>query len=220
VNYTDCWEISVYRFLHLVFSKNGKIDFGLLKQYTDPQSYQSNLLEKFFQIYPIVHADADYYATAEGLQERAEWAQMLNASKCLYLKRKQMGVVQVDEGGLYEVAATIENTFAFFKHFFPRLAFWKADKDAERYKLLLDELSRPDLKLGLFDFTECVLPEYKYNAAVISVNLVPMFEWELYSFLEPIYDEHGNVVRQNRIGGHSDYRYASAKLRNPFCQEG
>ena len=25
VRYTDCWEISVYRFLHLVFSKEGKI---------------------------------------------------------------------------------------------------------------------------------------------------------------------------------------------------
>jgi hypothetical protein len=63
---------------------------------------------------------------------------MLNASKCLYLKRKKMQVVQIDEGGRYEVAATLENTFAFFEHFFPSLSFRAAENDRARCELLLE----------------------------------------------------------------------------------
>ncbi len=39
VSYTDCWEISVYRFLHLVFSKDGKIDKDRLLHYMDPERF-------------------------------------------------------------------------------------------------------------------------------------------------------------------------------------
>jgi hypothetical protein len=74
VNYTDCWEISVYRFLHLVFSDAGKINFKRLDDYMQPKSYQSELLLDFFERYPVVHLDTGYYRTNKGLAERAEWA--------------------------------------------------------------------------------------------------------------------------------------------------
>jgi len=121
VSYTDCWEVSVYRFLHLIFSKDGLIQFYRLNQFMEPKKYQCELLNSFFKQYPVVKRSSDDYETAEGLKERAAWAVMLNSSKCLYLKRKKMEVVQIDEGGVYEVAATIENLFEFFANFFPKI---------------------------------------------------------------------------------------------------
>ena len=87
----------------------------------EPKKYQCELLNSFFKQYPVVKRSSDDYETAEGLKERAAWAVMLNSSKCLYLKRKKMEVVQIDEGGVYEVAATIENLFEFFANFFPKI---------------------------------------------------------------------------------------------------
>ena len=74
----------------------------------EPEKYQCKLLLEFFEKYPKVEIKEDYYQTLEGKKERAAWAQMLNASQCLYLKRKNKTViVQIGEGGDYEVAATI-----------------------------------------------------------------------------------------------------------------
>ena len=130
VDYTDCWEISVYRFLHLIFAKEGVIDFERLGHFMEPEKFQCKLLISFFEKYPVVKTKEDYYQTQEGLKERAEWAKMLNSCKCLYLKRKnKTEIVQIGEGGQYEVAATIENTFDFFANFFPKLTFMRGESN-------------------------------------------------------------------------------------------
>ncbi len=61
VNYTDCWEISVYRFLHLVFSKDGKIQVERLLKFMEPERYQCQILLEFFKKYPNVMRTNEEY---------------------------------------------------------------------------------------------------------------------------------------------------------------
>jgi|LauGreDrversion4_2_1035121.scaffolds.fasta_scaffold808635_2 hypothetical protein len=88
---------------------------------------------------------------------------MLNTSQCMYLKRKQMKVVQIGEGGTYEVAATIENLFEFFANFFPKIDFSKGQSNEEKLKLIFEALSIFEYKLEVSNFRECEHFEYYYK---------------------------------------------------------
>ena len=65
-----------------------------------------------------------------------------------------MEVVQPDEGGAYEVAATIENLFDFFANFFPKIDFSAGQTNEEKLKLIFGALSCFDYKLGIDNFME------------------------------------------------------------------
>ena len=58
-----------------------------------------------------------------------------------------MNVVQIGEGGCYEVAATIENLFEFFENFFPKINFSKGKNNEEKLKLIFKALSCFEYKL-------------------------------------------------------------------------
>ena len=66
--------------------------------------------------------------------------------------RKKMKIVQIDEGGLYQVAATIENLFEFFANFFPKIDFSKGKKNEEKLKLIFGALSCFDYKVEIADY--------------------------------------------------------------------
>jgi hypothetical protein len=65
-----------------------------------------------------------------------------------------MKVVQADEGGVYEVAATIENLFDFIANFFPKIDFSAGQTYQEKLKLILGALSCFDYKLEIDDYLE------------------------------------------------------------------
>ena len=67
ISYTDCFEISLYRFLHLVFTKEGKIDNERLIKYMDVNSSHCQRLIAFFERYQKVHREQVMYTTDEGL---------------------------------------------------------------------------------------------------------------------------------------------------------
>ncbi len=96
----------------------------------------------------------DEYWTKDALKERADWAIMLNTSQCMYLKRKNMQVVQIGEGGVYEVAATLENLFEFFENFFPKIDFSKGQNNKEKLGLIFRALSCFEYKLDVANFHE------------------------------------------------------------------
>ena len=79
---------------------------------------------------------------------------MLNTSQCMYLKRKNMQVVQIGEGGVYEVAATLENLFEFFENFFPKIDFSKGQNNKEKLGLIFRALSCFEYKLDVANFYE------------------------------------------------------------------
>lgn len=48
VKYTDCWEISVLRFLHLLFGEKGAINFEKLKAFMDENNPHCQKLIHYF----------------------------------------------------------------------------------------------------------------------------------------------------------------------------
>ncbi len=111
VNYTDCFEISLYRFLHLLFTKQEKINFEHLTLHMNMESEQCLRLKAFFEKYPKVYREKELYTTDEAFTERADWCVFLNQSKIFKLKKF----------GKYEVCATFENLLSFFMTFFPKI---------------------------------------------------------------------------------------------------
>jgi hypothetical protein len=81
----------------------------------------------------------------------------------MYLKRKNMEVVQPDEGGVYEVAATIENLFEFFENFFPKIDFSQGKTNLEKLQLIFGALSCFDYKLEVTNFNEFEHFSSNYN---------------------------------------------------------
>ena len=65
ITYTDCFEISLYRFLHLVFTKGGQIDKERLVKYMDVESSQCQRLIAFYDTFPKVHKEQVMYTTDE-----------------------------------------------------------------------------------------------------------------------------------------------------------
>ena len=181
-------------------------------RYMDPKRFQCKHLISFFEKYPSVKRTNEEYQTPEGLKERADWAVMLNTSNCMYLKRKQMNVVQIGEGGCYEVAATIENLFEFFENFFPKINFSKGKNNEEKLKLIFKALSCFEYKFEIDNFLEYE-QEGGYKSLqhfwTIKVNDEPILEWIIWSNLSPVYDENENIISKKRTGGHSDYRFKS-----------
>ena len=71
ITYTDCFEISLYRFLHLAFTKEGKIDSEHLVKYMDVESSQCQRLIAFYEVYSKVHREQVMYTSDEAFEERA-----------------------------------------------------------------------------------------------------------------------------------------------------
>ncbi len=64
VSYTDCFEISLLRFLHLIFGKNNKINLKLLQKHMNKSKYCKNLLD-FFSIYNNFSEETSYNSTID-----------------------------------------------------------------------------------------------------------------------------------------------------------
>ena len=119
----------MYRFLHLVFSKGGKIDLDRLLKYMDVESAQCQRLIAFYDSYSKVHKEQVLYTTDEAFEERAKWCVFLNESKIFKFKKLEK----------YEVCATFENLIAFFRTFFPKIEI--PDKSAGK-QLQIDALCK------------------------------------------------------------------------------
>lgn len=55
ISYTDCWEISVLRFLHLLFGENGTINQEKLRKLMDVESKHCLDLIAYFTTNPTYH---------------------------------------------------------------------------------------------------------------------------------------------------------------------
>jgi hypothetical protein len=217
VSYMDCFEISLLRFLHLIFGKNNKIDLELLQIDMDNSKYCSDLVD-FFTLRNYFSNDEYYYFTEIGLVERSDWCKFLNDSRLFKYKQ---------EDG-YEVCATIENLFTFFRIYFPKNNFDSEDilditidniesnKLFEYYENKLNKLFKNisytfDLscKLNyLFKKSNTDEIESIYTNIILEIylNNTHLLDWEIYQFHNLI---NGKITE--RITGHSDYRLINDK---------
>ena len=183
IKYTDCFEISLLRFLHLIFGNNGTID---LNKISNPE------LNYYFSNHNSYHYDTEYYETFDGFQERTNWCNFLNERNIFKYKKENK----------YEVCASLENLFSFFSHFFNITFENKTYQD--NLNKLADVLNTPNLKIRfeLNNFGNTSSDSYYMNSYIkIFVNDDNLYDWEITQY----FNVENNCITE-RVTGHSDYR--------------
>ncbi len=131
ISYTDCFEISLYRILHLLFGRNGIIINTYLKRYMN-DSKECKLLFNFFKKYNTYDYKTDEYMTGKSrFEERVEWCKFLNKVKIFKYKMDNK----------YEVCASFTNMIKFFDFFFPCLKLDEIKQEDDKINFIFDSLS-------------------------------------------------------------------------------
>lgn len=193
IKYTDCFEISLLRFLHLVFGNNGKIELNKITNQELNYYFSNNTF----------YYDNNYYETCDGYDERANWCDFLNERNIFKYKKENK----------YEVCASLENLFSFFSHFF-NINFENKNYQDNLNKLA-NVLSKDNLQIRfeLNNFGRKTPDSFYMNSYIkIFVNNDNLYDWEITQY----FHVENNCITE-RITGHSDYRnsiYINEYLEN------
>lgn len=189
----DSFELSLLRFIHLVFSKDGKINFNNLIKYMDMNNSKCQMLYEYFMINPGVMIDYEFYYSNTGLDIRTKWFELLsNHDFLIYKKNKK------------ELDHTQDNFFIFFEIFFPKLVLSGANCQ--------EKLSNIYSQLNFnFESFEVIYSTYQNIVSdvihsnslhFIKINGVSMYIWEM-TKLKDISSRNPFDVFSN-----SEFRYA------------
>ena len=125
IKYTDCFESSLLRYLHIIFGKkDNTINISMLYKYRA----KAKLID-FFAKYNNIYSQNKYYTTKRGIEERKEWCILLNSNKTF-------DFVHSNIMGCYELKSCLKNIIIFFDVFLPLYRFkhsihTKIEKDIE-----------------------------------------------------------------------------------------
>ena len=208
ITYTDCFEISLLRFLHLVFGENCHINMDNLAKYMDDSDHCNQLFD-FFKEHNTYYLTADYYDTKDGFDERTRWCQLLNDSKLFNYKKYNK----------YEVCASYQNLFTFFINYFPKIKISKEQLTIDYNNITTEKLFQNYLDImtqiiAHLQFAHNLDVSLKYTVKYedntifmnivkkIYVNKYPIYEWEIYQY----YSIEDKIIG-NRVTGHSDLRF-------------
>ncbi len=108
----DSFELSILRFIHLIFSVDGVINFDNLTKYMDMSSSVCNKLYEYFMDNPGVMIDYSFYYSNTGIDIRTKWFELLSSHNFFTYK---------EESSKQEINSSLDNFFEFFKNFFPNL---------------------------------------------------------------------------------------------------
>jgi len=187
IKYTDCFEISLLRFLHLIFGNNGLMVLNQI-----PNLIYNNEIYDYFLTNKSFYYDTTYYETTNGFKERAKWCDFLN-ERTIFKYKKQNN---------YEVCASLENLFSFFSYFFN--IFFENKSYQENLNKLSQVLSTKDkeIKFELYNFGNMSTDTFYMNSYIkIFVNNDNLYDWEIYQYFKV----ENNCITE-RETGHSDYR--------------
>lgn len=186
IEYTDCFEISLLRFLHLVFSENDRMNLNKIKNLKCEEQLNSYFSNK------SIYRKSDYYETIEGFNERTNWCNFLN----------NRDIFKYNIENKYEVCASLENLFNFFSHFF-NISFKN-----ENYKNNLENLGKllstasKEIRFELNNFGNNSHNSFYMNSYIkIFVNNDNLYDWVITQY----FNFENNQITE-RVSGHSDYR--------------
>ena len=186
ISYTDCFEISLLRFLHVLFGENGSIKLNKLKKFT-----RTNELYNYFLTNPNYNNNSDYYETNEGFKLRADWCSFLNNRKIFQYKKQCK----------YEVCASFKNLINFVHHFLPNVQTLNVDDiKIENYLNFLINQINNNIIIKYVLYKEVTDNIYMNTTLNISINNKHIYDWEVYQYF--------NKNTFDRITGHSDFRLA------------
>ena len=105
----DCFELSILRFLHLIFGSNDIINFTNLTKYMDLDKKECQDLYEFFLDNPGIFPDYEFYYSDAGIMLRKKWVDFLSGRNFEYKK---------DNSIIYP---NIKNQIKLLETFFPKL---------------------------------------------------------------------------------------------------
>lgn len=183
IQYTDCHEASLMRFVQMCFfdiNDPKKIDLKLLREHV-----KDSQLPEFFAKYPEILDEDDFHETTRGKQMRIDWT--------LFISDRTLFEYKIY--GRYELAGTMYNLLAFF------ITFFKYDD--KTYRFYPDDrfglFSRPgSLFTYTFDLKKSSFGDYIFQDTDIhvQVNGEPLTLWKLTDTID------GST--EKRVTGHSE----------------
>ena len=129
VTYQDDFEISLLRFIHIIFKNNNKIDLNKLKNLIG-ESYPSNDLYIFLAKNNNIN---EYIST----RQRLEWCNLLNEKFYFHYRFQNK----------YKLSPIISNIFNFFQIYFPLLNLTREMDTQMKIDRLLNFLVKLELVL-------------------------------------------------------------------------
>lgn len=191
ISYTDCFEVSLLRFLQCIF--NNKLDNKLVVD-VDRMKYfmldtpECQQLIEFFKKNQEIELLEKYYQNkkSNGYKLRTEWCQFLNKRSFFRYK--------IDNK--YELCASLHNLFLFFNVFFPKLYL---DQPTDNMKI-----ARLAKKLAIDINLQTKISHTKnqfYNTFDLEIKINDTsYNWHLYQYFKNDEDSCGK-----RITGHSEF---------------
>jgi hypothetical protein len=195
ISYTDCFEISLLRFLHSVFVKNVNghhtVDTDRLGDFMLDTSECKQLLDFFTSNNKIEPQEIFYQdEKSDGYKLRTDWCVFLNKRSFFRYKKENK----------YELCASLGNLFTFFRVFLPKL-YLDQPTDLDKLTRLGYKLSNQtqNIEIKLKSNTEEDKFQFYYtNDMEITIGNTK-YNWHLYQYFENLNGTFGE-----RITGHSE----------------
>lgn len=181
--YSDDFEISILRLIHIIFGKNNEIDFSKIADYIG-DGFERNDLYLFLKKNKVIRK----YIS---IRQRTEWCNLLNKQSFFHYKFQNK----------YKINPTLDNLFSFFHHFFPLLNLNRYDNTKDKLKTIFDflEIKHQYYKNGYYT-SDKIFEETIIKLFLDGNNL---YDWKIYQ-----YYENFNNFKGKLITGFSELKYS------------
>jgi len=194
----DAFELSLLRFMHLIFSFDGLINFDNLNKWMDLNNPLCIELNDFFIDNPGFMFDSDFYYSETGQQYREKWFELLSNRQFFNYKNNFNT----------EIYPSIENFYKFLENFFPKLIFMnqgvnlmnEQEKLENIYNSLNFNFESFKILYGTYNKLENNMIHFS-SIQNILINNINIFVWEIVSVKELINNNLSEIYSE------SEFRY-------------
>lgn len=179
VEIDDCFELSLLRFIQLIFGSNGVINLTNLGKFMDLTIKECEELYDFFLDNPGIFVDSNFYYSDAGVNLRKKWLELLSGRNFEYKKANSI------------IQPSIKNFIKFLENFLPKL---KINNELAINFLLEEVYSQINFN---WESLELVYGEHQkivgttiHQSSIqnIVINKTPVFVWEMSIIKEVIED--------------------------------
>ena len=184
--YQDDFEISLLRFVHIIFEKDNEINLQHLKNIIGETYLTNNLY-----IFLANNKKINKYIS---LRQRLEWCNLLNNNMNFSYKFNSK----------YKLSPIIYNIIKFFEIFFPVLLDRELNIQNKLDKILkiIDTNNKISCKYFVTGyFTSDKI--YEENLIKIFINGNNIYDWKLYQYYENLNNDKGKLIT-----GYSELKYS------------
>lgn len=166
----DSFELSLLRFIHLVFSSDSKINFDNLIKYMNMEKNSCIELLEYFENNPGVMNDYQFYYSNTGIDIRTKWFEILKGQKFFTYK-----------GDEQQIEPTTDNLFEFFEQYFPNLDL-SGNTNQEKLSNIYSQLNfNFDNFEVIYSTFQKITGDTVQNSSIqnIQINGVDIYVWEM-----------------------------------------